>query len=271
MKTQHVRLNKNKIRYTPDASNNYPEQNYEYLGRTIMIRYMNDSLDHLFEKIRPEEEYIKPIFKVLRWDMNEETGKVALVNTFQDVIIADVADLLTHKWYRQTVYDDICFLLSDEERATMTEEEFIERIYSKEKVYRKSADSEWVKFNKEDHIIIEYEKDKFNPDIEPTPEPESEEPTRGAKNKGDSFLENIKDYSNIPFRPTELVGYLVKDDLDGIAVAYDYDDEILGTYTYRVVLDTEANFYADRVNNTLENLKEKYYMEGIGGRINLWT
>ena len=263
MTNGYIRLNKDKIVYTQfHDSNTYPEQNGEYLGRKIMIRYVNDRLNHLFERNKPNEEYLKPIFKVLRWDADEENGKVILVNQFQDVIVTTVAEIMTHKWYRKTVYDDICFLISDEERASMTEEEFNRLIYSKEKVYRKSVDSEWVKFNIIDTIYIEYEKSKEGPISDDIISVES--PTNNIEQNA----ENEDGFVNTIFRASDF-GYIVKDDLDGIVVAYDYINE-LQIHSYRFVTDTEANFYANRETNSLDNLKKKYYEEGIGGRINIW-
>ena len=278
IKSDVVRLNKNTMIYTPYGPDKYPDQNYEYIGRKIMVRYMCDRLDHLFERNKPNEEYLKPIFKVLRWDMDEELGKVVLVNEYQDVLVTSVAEIMTHRWYRKTAYDDICFLISDEERATMTEEEFNIRIYSKEKVYRKSVDSEWVKFNILDTIQIELEKDKFKKEEEPSmevdntiggdDEDEGGDTPDSRKRRGEPIVENEDSAVNYPFR-AYLNGYLIKDDMDGIAVAYDYPDETLG-HVYRVLTDTEANFYANHNENSFHKLRDKYYIEGLGGRINLW-
>lgn len=269
MKSNVVRINKNTISYTPFGPDGYPEQNREYLGRTIMIRYMNDNLGHLFERNATGEDYFKPIFKVLRWDADEEVGKVVLVNEFQEVIVADVSDILSHKWYKKSPYDDICFLIPDEEKATMTEEEFNKTIYSKEKVYRKSPDSEWLQYNKLDPILIEFEKDKLNNRSTDVEEDASDttEPTRNNGNT-ESIVENEDSFVNYPFR-SSITGFLVKDDIDGMAVAYDYLDEETSRHSFRIVTDKEANFYANHDENSFKILRDKYE-QGIGGRIRLW-
>lgn len=137
----------------------YPYQNSTYLGRTIAIRFKdeNDASGMIHER-----NYIydnkKPVFKVLRWDAADE-GKVILVNKFNQVVVADVAEIKTHRWYKKYSYDDITFMLPDDIREQMTEEEYNETIYSKEKIYSYGQQSNIVKsYNL---ILIEFENDRY--------------------------------------------------------------------------------------------------------------
>lgn len=141
------------------SADNYPQQNTSYLGRNITVRFKdeNDALDIVHER-NYRWDTMRPIFKILRWDYDND-GKVILVNRFNQVIVTNVSEIRSHRWYKRYSYDDLVFMLPDEIREHMTEKEYNETIYSKEKIYRYGQQSNFVKaYNL---ILIEFENDRY--------------------------------------------------------------------------------------------------------------
>ena len=137
----------------------YPAQNTSYLGRTITVRFKdeNDASGIIHER-NDIYDNMKPVFKILRWDLDNE-GKAIMVNKRNQVIVANIAEIKEHRWYKRYDYDDLVFMLPDDIRAQMTEEEYNETIYSKEKIYSYGQQSNIVKsYNL---ILIEFENDRY--------------------------------------------------------------------------------------------------------------
>ena len=102
----------------------YPAQNTSYLGRTITVRFKdeNDASGIIHER-NDIYDNMKPVFKILRWDLDNE-GKAIMVNKRNQVIVANIAEIKEHRWYKRYDYDDLVFMLPDDIRAQMTEEEY---------------------------------------------------------------------------------------------------------------------------------------------------
>lgn len=252
----------------------YPMQLEKYIGRTIMVRYrdQNETGNIVCERNDPYA-IPKPVFKVLRWDYDSK-GKVILTNKRNQVIITTVDEINTHKWYKKTRYDDIVFMLPDDIRESITEEEYNELYYSKEKIYAIGKDSKHVHTG--ELVLIEFENDRyglisrehFNPptlDYKKIAEnviasyPERENwPLEILRSFDSYFNEHRHSELDIPMRYTKS-GVLIKDDKYNTVVRT-YDPE---TGEAQYLVDDEANFYL------CWKFDDEVY-EKLGGEINLW-
>ena len=144
----------------------YPMQLEKYIGRTIMVRYrdQNETGNIVCERNDPYA-IPKPVFKVLRWDYDSK-GKVILANKRNQVIVTTVDEINTHKWYKKTRYDDIVFMLPDDIRESITEEEYNERINTLINLDIESRINEIYQVRKENDESIKIAKDKYNLDGE---------------------------------------------------------------------------------------------------------
>lgn len=133
----------------------YPQQNLEYIGRTISIRFIDESDGTgIIRERNSIYEHQKPVFFVLRWDI-ELDGTVIMIDRKHRVVVASVADMISHLWYKKMRWDDIVFMYD----GSMTEEEFNQQIYSVEKIYQYGQqDTSRLLYN----IVSEYENDRFN-------------------------------------------------------------------------------------------------------------
>lgn len=254
--------------------NPYPYQS-NFVGHTIMIRFLdeNDAAHIIHERINLKNENFKPVFKILRWDYDSD-GIVVLANKKNQIVVTTSKELMTHKWYKKNEkYDDIVFMLPDEILEHLTEEEYIEQYYSKEKVYPIGQDSKHV--NSGEVILIEYENDRnglvsrehFNPKtidydeiarrvIESLPEREGW-PKEVLRSFDSYFNEHRHSEIDIPMRYSR-TGVLVKDDkYHTVVLTYNQT-----TGDAEFLVDDEANFYL------CWKFDNEIYQNG--GQINLW-
>lgn len=137
------------------SSDTYPEQNDMYLNKSVTIRFKDESdgTGIVRERNTPYEPQ-KPVFFVLRWDKSED-GIIIAIDYKLRVVVVPVKEMISHRWYKKQTWDNIIFLYQGE----LTEKEFNEQIYSKEKIYvYGQQDTTKLLYN----VVSEYEKDRFN-------------------------------------------------------------------------------------------------------------
>ena len=240
----------------------YPEQNNMYVGRHITIRFKDetDGTNTVRER-NTHKEPRKPVFFVLRWDVSEN-GVVILIDHKNRVVVVPTKDLTSHLWYRKRWWDDIVFLYHGE----LTEEEFNEQIYSKEKIYvHGQQEDRYLLYS----IISEYEDDRFNGisledrtrdtvDFDAVVEevkrlhPERETwPYEILRSYRSYFNEHRNSEIDVPMRAINTGFVICCDKYNTVIVEYDRDGN------RRFITDKEANIYfapEDTYKTTWEEL-----------------
>lgn len=249
------------------TSTTYPDQNSYYIGKNITIRFKDESDGTGIIRERNNiYENQEPVFCILRWDADNENGRVVMIDYKNKIVVATVKDMISHLWYEKLFFDDIVFLYSGE----LTKEEFNEQIYAKEKIYTYGQQDKTKLLYP---VISEYESERVGTiedrglaratlDYEYVIERNKiQHPDRDLW--PDVILRSYNSYWN-EHRHSEIdkpmryvnAGYILRCDKYHIVVMeYDQDNNV------RFILEDEANFYV---------LPEKDYYKLEWEDIHLW-
>lgn len=149
----------NRLHYTGDyiikkykniSFDNYPAQNYNFLGGVIFLPYKDEKLNLVNKRLNiskidyPDFEGESSeglnLFKILRFD-KEEPFVGIFVNINDDVIIADTRDILNYKMYPNYYFREYDGIKECRLSMAATWEEFNEA-YAKEKILNTHIQSE---------------------------------------------------------------------------------------------------------------------------------